>query len=179
MKTHLLLSLAILVAFGAPLLIPSSTALAEQKVKTVFVSAKSRWTSTGLKVSPGANVRLFASGEIHGAPFSDLREYYHNVPPEGHSPLRHFPYPQLPGLGLLARVGSAAPIAVGSKCELAVRGRGEQDLLLGINDDICEDNDSGWYVRIIVSDKPFDDLLDAAAGGSFEEPPMERDAVGP
>src|SRR5262249_30527834 len=121
--------------------------------KEFEVFADSNWTSTGIMVTSGARVHLLASGVIEAAPDSDAREYYHAVPPSGREELQQqFPYPKMPGLGLVARVGNGPVQAVGGELSwTASKESGVGVLHLGINDDIVDDNEGHWLVKVQLS----------------------------
>jgi len=110
------------------------------------------WTKTGITAKTARFVTITALGAIDGAPADDMREYYHGVPPQGRGErLEQFPYPRLPGLALIGRLGDGEPFHVGASRPVSLdSAAGDAELQLGINDDNVTDNSGQWLVHIVV-----------------------------
>jgi hypothetical protein len=111
---------------------------------TVFtVRGASAWTDTGMNVNRNDRLVFSASGEVC---------YSQNEPsvnPDGHlvQANQSYPVPSIGVGGLIAKIGTGRPFAVGSNAQpitMPANGR----LYLGINDDSFGDNSGGFRVSI-------------------------------
>jgi serine/threonine protein kinase len=127
----------------------------EPVVHELAISAKDALKGTGINVPVGSRLLIRAGGAIDGTFADDHREYYHDVPPEGRAErFDYFPYPTLPGLALVGRIGNGPVFYVGSQFELQVRvEHGVGELFLGINDDVTDDNEGEWKVDVTVKEQ--------------------------
>jgi len=82
----------------------------------------------------------------------ESRIYYHDVPPEGREErLPHFPFPTLPGLALVERIGEGPTFYIGKELRIKLTVKEEKDeLFLGINDDLVDDNSGNWTVQVMT-----------------------------
>ncbi len=122
----------------------------EPTTRSIDVPADHAWVATGVMVAPGTVLQIEASGRIDASGPLDDREYYHDVPPQGRE-LRqeHLPFPSLPGLALIGKIGNGVAFYVGRRIELRLApADGAGELHLGVNDDIVEDNSGSWTARI-------------------------------
>jgi hypothetical protein len=111
----------------------------------IFVSARERWTDTGLTIRPGDTVTIAGDGLIQLS--ADRRN---TADPTGSG--RHAldaPLRQSPAGGLIARIGNDAPIFIGDLRVIRrspVGGR----LYLGVNDDHLADNSGQYRVTVTI-----------------------------
>lgn len=112
--------------------------------RMVSVSANAPWTDTGISVRPGQQIFLDASGQVRWG--RDRRDG-----PEGEksSPFNAGrPIPNRPAAALVGRVGNSDDVFFIGADRGPIRMRQGGTLLLGINDDVLQDN-SGSF-RVIV-----------------------------
>jgi hypothetical protein len=112
------------------------------------VDATRSWTDTGIDVGRGERLSFRASGQIQ---FTDSNRDV--AGPEGNSRYRIDPY-QLPVRlilvgGLIGRVGSGAPFAIGSNTNPIVMPENGR-LYLGPNDNIVTNNRGAFLVEILT-----------------------------
>ena len=144
------MAFTMLLAAGAGLLMPIADARA-----AVEVPANKAWTKTGVTLKPGDAVRLEAAGAVEMSGAADPRPFYHQVPPEGRSELHSAkPQPLMPALALLGKIGDDGPVFLIGKAMTVSAGTpyGAGELMLGVNDDILEDNSGAWTVQINALD---------------------------
>jgi hypothetical protein len=111
----------------------------------IIVNGTEQWTDTGLTLRPGDRVTFNAEGTIQMSPdANDIAGPAGSRRLAPDAPLRQ----QTAGT-LIARIGNAAPIAVGASRTISVGGG---RLFLGINDDYVGDN-SGEF-RVVVTIEP-------------------------
>jgi len=115
--------------------------------RTVVVSARERWTDTGIVVRRGDVLTFQADGNIQLS--SDSND---TASPTGSASGRRAPNSPVnthPAGGLIARLGNSAPVYVGDRANplrAPVAGR----LFLGVNDDHLADNNGEFRVNITV-----------------------------
>jgi hypothetical protein len=110
----------------------------------VSVSARERWTDTGLSVRAGQTVYFQASGRVRWGPDrQDGPEGERNSPRNNARPI-----PNRPAAALIGRVGeNDAPFFIGDESG-PIRLRGGGRLYLSINDDALQDNSGSFRVTI-------------------------------
>jgi hypothetical protein len=111
--------------------------------REVNVSARTEWTDTGILVKAGQAVYFSATGRVRWGPGRQDG-------PEGESgsprnPGR--PIPTRPGAALIGRIGDDAAFFIGSD-QSGLRMRSSGPLLLGINDDVFDDNTGAFRVMV-------------------------------
>lgn len=118
------------------------------RLTIVKVPATTAWTATGIHLKGVSEVAISATGTIQASDGS--RIYYHDVPPEGREErLPQFPFPTLPGLALIGRIGDGPAFYIGKELHIkSTVKEGNDELLLGINDDLVDDNSGHWTVQI-------------------------------
>jgi hypothetical protein len=110
---------------------------------SVRVEANRRWTDTGLIVRRGERIAFDTSGTISFG--KDM-----NAGPDGNKDIgtrTEYPVRGMPVGGLIGRVGTGAPFAIGST-SAAIEMRNSGRLFLGVNDDIYDDNSGAFDVNI-------------------------------
>jgi hypothetical protein len=108
-----------------------------------YVDARRRWTDTGVWAEAGDLVTFVADGTI------DLNQSGATSAPSGSPYTTQSPPLTSAAVGLLiARVGNSQVLPVGSN--RTVRAPVSGEILLGVNDDILEDNSGQYRVRISV-----------------------------
>ena len=106
-----------------------------------YVDARRRWTDTGVWAESGDLVTFVADGTIQ------LNQSGASSAPSGSPYTTQSPPLRNAAVGLLiARVGNSEVIPVGSN--RTVRAPVSGEILLGVNDDILEDNSGEYRVRI-------------------------------
>jgi len=106
-----------------------------------YVDARRRWTDTGVWAEAGDLVTFVADGTIQ------LNQSGASSAPSGSPYTTQSPPLRNAAVGLLiARVGNSEVIPVGSS--RTVRAPVSGEILLGVNDDILEDNSGEYRVRI-------------------------------
>lgn len=113
--------------------------------RTVQVSASTPWTDTGIVVRPGQVIFVDASGQVRWG--RDRRDGPEGEDDSPFNPGR--PIPNRPAAALIGRIdGSDDVFFIGAE-RGPIRMRRGGRLLLGINDDVLQDN-SGAF-RVVVS----------------------------
>lgn len=108
-----------------------------------YVDARRRWTDTGVWAEAGDLITFVADGTI------ELNQSGASSAPSGSPYTTQSPPLRSAAVGLLiARVGNSEVIPVGSN--RTVRAPVSGEILLGVNDDILEDNSGQYRVRISV-----------------------------
>ena len=109
--------------------------------RVITVSARQRWTSTGLVVNRGEVVNLQSSGQIR------LNRDGVTASPDGSS--GNDPQSPLPNTlvgALIGRIGNGQPFGIGMQTSIEMPDSGQ--LFLGVNDSILNDNDGAFRVEI-------------------------------
>ncbi len=115
---------------------------------TVSVTGAVQWTSTGLDLTPGTNIRMTASGVVTGmvgdgdpagTPWGACSNQV------GNSPHGNVVVPGLPCWSLIGRFGDNAPFEVGDGVGTVVESG---TLFLGVNDNLYSDNVGSWSVNV-------------------------------
>jgi Ca2+-binding EF-hand superfamily protein len=115
--------------------------------RTVVVSARERWTDTGIVVRRGDVLTFHSDGNIQLSSNSN-----DTASPNGSASGRRAPDSPVnshPAGGLIARIGTSAPVYVGDRANplrAPVAGR----LFLSVNDDHLEDNNGQFRVNITI-----------------------------
>lgn len=115
--------------------------------RTVVVSARERWTDTGIVVRRGDVLSFQADGSIQLSSNSN-----DTASPTGSASGRRAPNSPVnthPAGGLIARIGNSAPVYVGDRANplrAPVAGR----LFLSVNDDHLADNNGEFRVNITI-----------------------------
>lgn len=113
--------------------------------RAVSVSASTPWTDTGIVVRPGQSIFVNASGQVRWGP--DRRD---GPQGERNSPVNPGrPIPNRPAAALIGSVGDGSDIFFIGADSGPIRMRQGGRLMLGINDDVLQDN-SGSF-RVVVS----------------------------
>ena len=118
-----------------------SVATLNRNTIVVRVDGNQRWVDTGIDVKRGDRLNLSSSGQVIVTPGSTA------TPAGARIRSANYPVPTLGVGGLIAKVGDAAPFAVGAgshQITMPEDGR----LQLGINDDEFGDNDGSFSVTI-------------------------------
>lgn len=170
---------------GLLLVVTAAWAQEPPRTVTVEVPANRAWTRTGVVVEPGTAVRIEATGAVEAAGSEDRRAFYHQVPPEGRGEMfGYLPQPLLPALMLVGRLGDGPVVPVGRQVARLPGGPpyGSGELLLGINDDVVDDNAGAWRVTITLTRGPSENAGGPARPGSAasdparpQEPPPLRE----
>jgi hypothetical protein len=112
----------------------------------VIVKAAERWTSTGVFVRDGDEVRIDSAGTVQlSVDAADTSS------PGGAGSGRRAPsapMPDRPAGGLIARIGNGPPLFVGADPMLRANATGQ--LYLGVNDDHLSDNRGEFRVKVAV-----------------------------
>lgn len=111
--------------------------------RTVQVSARERWTPTGIIVRQGDMVQFSSSGEVQIGPNQDDRSTVNGI--AGRQPIRGTLPETLVG-ALLGRVGNGRPFGLGGQASVPMPNSGE--LFLGVNDDEFENNSGEFTVTV-------------------------------
>jgi hypothetical protein len=111
---------------------------------TVNVPANQQWTNTGIPVLRGQRISFNTRGSI-------MISRTVNSGPDGNagvsSPGARYPLRGVPAGALIGRVGNGEPVPIGSNSQpIAMPANGP--LMLGINDDVLEDNSGNYSVTI-------------------------------
>jgi hypothetical protein len=110
----------------------------------VRVEANRAWTDTGLVVNAGERLSFNVNGTVAigtGAGMTAGPDGNKEMPPNV-----RFPVPNMAVGGLIARIGSGRPFAIGSARSIEMPDGGR--LFLGVNDDHFEDNSDGFDVEV-------------------------------
>jgi len=120
------------------------------RLAVVNVPATTNWIATGIHLKGIDELAISAAGVIQAS--NENRIYYHDVPPEGREErLPHFPFPTLPGLALVGRIGEGPTFYIGKELRIKLIVKEEKDeLFLGINDDLVDDNSGNWTVQVVT-----------------------------
>lgn len=133
-------------AAAPPSLLPDSDTIGTAG-RSVVVSARERWTDTGITVRRGELLSFQSEGRIQlSADDSDV------AAPAGSASGRRAPNSPVnthPAGGLIARIGSSAPVYVGDRTS-RLRAPSAGRLFLSVNDDHLDDNRGHFNVTIIV-----------------------------
>jgi hypothetical protein len=107
------------------------------------ISSRTRWTSTGIFVNAGDQVRFEATGTIQLS--ADPQDLAGPAGKDRRAP--NAPMPAVMAGGLLGRIGDGAPFAIGNQTQyLTMPAAGT--LALGVNDDELSDNRGQFNVKI-------------------------------
>lgn len=115
--------------------------------RTVVVSARERWTDTGIIVRRGDVLTFNADGSIQLSSNSN-----DTASPSGSASGRRAPDSPVnthPAGGLIARIGNSAPVYVGDRAN-SLRAPVAGRLFLSVNDDHLADNNGEFRVNITV-----------------------------
>jgi hypothetical protein len=110
-------------------------------LRVVTVSARQRWTSTGIVVNRGERWSLQTSGQIR------LNRGGVTASPDGGN--GNDPGSPLPNTlvgALIGRIGNGQPFAIGSQTSIGMPDSGE--LFFGVNDSQLNDNDGAFRVEL-------------------------------
>jgi len=113
-------------------------------VDKVMVSARQRWTRTGIKVQEGETVMFEASGEIQLS--TDANDVAGPAGSRTGRRAREAPIRSALAGALIGRIDDGRPFAIGDRGQVTMRASGE--LSLGINDDWLDDNQGELIVRV-------------------------------
>ncbi len=110
-------------------------------VRVINVSARQRWTTTGLRVRQGERLALQTSGQIR------LSTTGLTASPDGSGQNDPgSPLPQVFSGALIGRIGNGRPFGIGTQSQFEMPESGQ--LMLGINDSVLTDNDGAFRVEI-------------------------------
>src|SRR4029078_11848758 len=102
------------------------------------------WTNTGIPVLRGQRISFTARGDIMISPTAASGP---NGSPAVTSPNVRYPLQGVPAGALIGRVGNGAPFAIGRNTQpITMPANGP--LMLGINDDILNDNSGSYSVGL-------------------------------
>ena len=124
-----------------------STAGAHSESKTITVLGNKDWTDTGIRVRKGDTILFTATGRVQWAPGQE-------VGPDGSKRklkpaiLRPgYPVSTIGAGGLIAKIGSGNPFAVGNSAKISANESGQ--LYVGINDNGFGNNGGQFSVTIV------------------------------
>ena len=150
----------------------ASPASAAAEVKDVTLLSQQEYTGTGITLRAGDSVAITASGKIHFgggaiksmsppgiAAGADCQAIARKQPRRN-----SFPAKKLRCWSLIAQVGAAPPIEVGSATSFRVTQGGP--LRLGLNDNFVDDNTGQWIAKISVTRAPTTPSPGSSAGAS-------------
>jgi len=110
-------------------------------LRVVTVSARQRWTATGIVVNRGERWSLQTSSQIRLN-----RDGVTASPDGGNGNDPGSPLPNTLVGALIGRIGNGQPFAIGSQTSIGMPDAGE--LFLGVNDSQLDDNDGAFRVEI-------------------------------
>lgn len=114
--------------------------------RTVTVSATSRWTATGIRVTSGQTIHFDSTGQVQMSMNpGDM------AVPKGSLLRRNAksaPLPEAPAGALIGRIGSGQPFVIGDQKTISAPATG--NLFLGVNDDEMGDNEGSYQVVVRV-----------------------------
>jgi hypothetical protein len=113
--------------------------------ESIAVSARDRWTDTGLTVRAGDSITFDADGAIQ---MSGERGDTANPSGSGRSAPEALVRNSSAGT-LIARIGNSPPFAVGARRTIS-RAPASGRLYLGVNDDYLDDNDGEYRVSVTI-----------------------------
>jgi hypothetical protein len=123
----------------------SGTSGATSSDGSIIVSARQKWTPTGLTVRRGETLRITTTGEIQLS--TDSNDVASPAGAKsGRYPTANAPMPRVLAGGLLGRIGNGQPFPIGDQTSLPMPASGQ--LFLGINDDDVNDNNGEFRVQI-------------------------------
>lgn len=111
--------------------------------RTVYVTANTAWTDTGIELRNGDTVYFEASGKIRWG--KDRNDDAGGERGSPRNPNR--PIPDRAGAALIGRLGGDDPFFIGKE-EGPIRVRGRGRLQLGVNDDFLQDNSGQLRVTV-------------------------------
>jgi hypothetical protein len=111
--------------------------------REVNVSARTPWNDTGISLRAGQTIYFQATGRVRWGPRRQDGPAGESESPRNSSR----PIPSRPGAALIGRIGDDAPFFIGDDMN-AIRVRSGGQLLLGINDDVFEDNSGEFRVSV-------------------------------
>ena len=115
------------------------------------VSARQRWTSTGIMVQRGDVVRFATTGEIQLS--EDSKDIAGSAGARSQRPAAGAPLPRHFAGALIGRIGTdGRPFAIGDQTSVQMPESGQ--LFLGINDDDVTDNQGEFRVEIQRTETP-------------------------
>jgi hypothetical protein len=144
-------------AFSSPALAQNPASVTGgEKIIDLQIPANRDWVPTGVILKPGEEVRVQASGTVEAAGSKETRIFYHQVPPTGRDEFQGVnPQPLYPALSLIGKVGEGPVLLIGGFMRWFAGGPyGSGELVLGINDNIINNNSGAWQVRITVFSQP-------------------------
>jgi Ca2+-binding EF-hand superfamily protein len=115
---------------------------------TIVVQANQQWTDTGMDVQAGDRLSFTASGSVQlSSGNDDIADpggaRSGRMAPDG-------PFPRDKAGSLIAKIGDAAPILIGTRAD-AVRAPNSGRLYLSVNDDYHQDNKGSFNVQVVVA----------------------------
>ena len=114
----------------------------------INVPANRQWTNTGIPVLRGQRISFTAQGDIMISPTASSGP---DGSPAVTSPTVRYPLQGVPAGALIGRVGNGAPFAIGRNTQpITMPANGP--LMLGINDDILNDNSGSYSVGLSRAD---------------------------
>ena len=114
----------------------------------INVPANQGWTNTGIPVLRGQRISFNAQGDIMISPTASSGP---DGSPAVTSPNVRYPLQGVPAGALIGRVGNGAPFAIGRNTQpITMPANGP--LMLGINDDILNDNSGSYSVGLSRAD---------------------------
>jgi hypothetical protein len=114
----------------------------------INVPANQGWTNTGIPVLRGQRISFNAQGDIMISPTASSGP---DGSPAVTSPTVRYPLQGVPAGALIGRVGNGAPFPIGRNTQpITMPANGP--LMLGINDDILNDNSGSYSVSLSRAD---------------------------
>ena len=126
----------------------AATAPAPIPAGAINVPANQGWTNTGIPVLRGQRISFNAQGDIMISPTASSGP---DGSPAVTSPTVRYPLQGVPAGALIGRVGNSAPFPIGRNTQpITMPANGP--LMLGINDDILNDNSGSYSVSLSRAD---------------------------
>lgn len=126
----------------------SEPAAAPIPAGAINVPANRAWTNTGIPVLRGQRIAFNAQGDIMISPTASSGP---DGSPAVTSPTVRYPLQGVPAGALIGRVGNGAPFPIGRNTQpITMPANGP--LMLGINDDILNDNSGSYSVSLSRAD---------------------------
>src|SRR5204863_6522998 len=114
----------------------------------INVPANVGWTNTGIPVLRGQRIQFNAHGDVMISPTASSGP---GGSPAVTYPTSRYPLQGAPAGALIGRVGNGAPFLIGTNTQpIAMPATGP--LMLGINDDVLNDNSGSYSVSISNAD---------------------------
>lgn len=129
---------------------PTATTGRDTSSHTAIVSARTRWTDTGVEVQAGDRLEITADGRITLSGSAHSHDAANAAGSVNGRRAAQAPLPDMPAGAVIARIGNSAPFYVGDRHAVS-RASNTGRLYLSVNDDYLEDNNGQFRVTISVN----------------------------